>query len=378
MFTLREAKDAIKDKPEFSCKDKGSYSVIDYNLNTRETFVGRNERETMVLLNLRGTAFDNSTGKIIRLGFHKFFNHGEFPEKDLQLDFSDDHLVMQKLDGSFIAPIYASEGTVLGTRAGVTDVSKLADDFVASTLDVSFYDELIAVCREENITPMFELCSRKNRVVIDHPEDRLVLTGMREISTGEYFYHETVVALGEIFNVECVKVQGTVGPDFEKFKNSVSSLIDDEGVVIRFTKGKNTDHMLKLKAAQYVLQHKAIDQLKFAKDVLLLSLTGALDDVIPLLNEVTRVRVESFVSDFWKCYGDTLILIGLEYSLYSGIESQKDFAIAIKDSPNKSFMFGMRKGNNLPDMFTDHCKKQCGGIYMCDDLQKFLGMTVKY
>jgi tRNA splicing ligase len=130
MFTLTEALEAIKNKPEFSVKDKGSYTVIDYNLKQKDTFVGLTEEDSEILLNLRGTAFDNETGNIIRLGYKTFFNYGEFPEIDSCLDFSEEHEITQKIDGSCIFPIYSKQGILLGTRAGVTDVSKLADDYL--------------------------------------------------------------------------------------------------------------------------------------------------------------------------------------------------------------------------------------------------------
>jgi RNA ligase len=187
MFTLPQALESIKDKTEFSVKDKGSYTVIDYNLNTKTTFVGRDEKETKILLNLRGTAFDNETGKIIRLGYHKFFNYGEFPESDKLLDFSEEHEITQKIDGSCIFPLYSKQGILLGTRAGVTDVSKLADDYLETSGLKDTYFGFISYCEDIDVTPIFEFCSRANRVVIDYPEPMLVLTGLRCLDNGKYF-----------------------------------------------------------------------------------------------------------------------------------------------------------------------------------------------
>ena len=68
MFTLQDAIKAIEEKTEFSVKDKCDYVVIDYHIDFGDTFTGRTEEETTILLNLRGTAFDKITGKIIRLG----------------------------------------------------------------------------------------------------------------------------------------------------------------------------------------------------------------------------------------------------------------------------------------------------------------------
>ena len=378
MFTLSQALEAIKNKPEFSVKERGSYTVIDYVLNNKETFVGSNEEETLILLNLRGTAFDNESGRIIRLGFEKFFNFGEFPESDKQLNFDDDHLITQKLDGSCIFPIYANEGTFFGTRAGVTDISKMAEDFALST-DIYYCDFIHACMTIYNATPIFEFCSRKNRVVLDYPEDMLVLTGIRYIDTGVYFDYRAMSVFASSYDIPVVKrIDSILQNSFNSFKESVSGLVDDEGVVIRFESGICAGAMVKMKATAYCLQHKALDQLKFAKDVLLLSLNGLLDDVLPLLAVDNFNRVSMFVDEFASAVSAKDIDIQNEYFKYEDIESQKDFALAIANHPYKQFMFGIRAGKNCFDMLVNYCKVNCGTQAKCDDLQKFLGMTVKY
>lgn len=378
MFTLSQALEAIKNKPEFSVKERDGYTVVDYNLNSRETFLGKDEEESMILLNLRGTAFDNETGVIIRLGFEKFFNHGEFPESDAKLDFDQEHLITQKIDGSCIFPLYTRSGTFLGTRAGVTDISKMAEDFALQS-NINYSDFIYECMNVFNATPIFEFCSRKNRVVLDYPEDMLVLTGIRYIWSGAYFTYESMCTVAKSYGVPVVKkINSIVQKEFGSFKESVSGLIDDEGVVIRFESGNNAGHMIKMKAAAYCMQHKALDQLKFAKDVLLLSLNGLLDDVLPLLGVDTFNKVTSFEDDFASTIWVKEIDILNEYSEYADIESQKEFALAIVNNPYKQFLFGIRNGKNCFDMLVQYCKVNCVTQAKCDELQKFLGMTVKY
>jgi hypothetical protein len=66
MFTLQEALEAILSKPEFVWNQRDDFSVIDYNVAFKETFIGSTERETMILKNLRGTCF-NADGFICSL-----------------------------------------------------------------------------------------------------------------------------------------------------------------------------------------------------------------------------------------------------------------------------------------------------------------------
>jgi T4 RnlA family RNA ligase len=377
MFTLSQALSAIKDKPEFSAKDKGTYTVIDYNLSTRDTFTGSTVDETMILHNLRGTAFDNKTGEIIRLAYHKFFNYGEFPELDAALNFNDAHVITQKMDGSMIAPIYASEGVMLGTRAGRTDIADMASDFAVQTTG---YVDLIFKCScLYNATPIFEFCSRKNRVVLDYPEDQLVLTGVRYIDTGTYMPYKNMVALGKEYDVPVVKqFSSTDQNHFAHLRDEIASLINDEGIVIRFESGTMAGHMVKIKADQYVKMHKAVDGLKFAKDVALLSLQSSLDDIYPILDDSTAARVRNFSDDLQSSILRFVESLKAEFNTMKHIQYRKDFAEVAKKSKYVKFLFGMLDGKPAEKLVIDFAKRQCGTQQDCSDMQQFIGMTVKY
>jgi RNA ligase len=379
MFTLDQALVAIKDKPEFSVKDRGSYTVIDYNLNNRETFVGKDLEETNILLNLRGTAFDNESRKIIRLGYQKFFNHGEYPEVDAQLNFDHAHVITQKLDGSCIFPIFAKEGWELGTRAGVTDVSQFATDFINQDGNEN-YHKFIDVCKSQYVTPIFEFCSRKNRVVLDYPQDMLVLTGLRYIDNGDYFGYESLCDIADANKIPVVsRITDIAHSEFDYFKSGVTDMKDDEGVVIRFEDGNFKHHMIKLKAADYVLKHKAMDGLRFEKDVLLMSLNGLLDDVYPLLDDKTRERVESHVEDFMSCIKSEVKHIVQVFERVKHITDRKEFAIHIKDCVYKQFLFKMHSGLvDIYPMLIEMCKNGCRTQASTIELKKFLGFTNDY
>jgi RNA ligase len=379
MFNLDQALAAIKNKPEFSVKDRGEFTVIDYVINNKDTFIGDTDEESHILLNLRGTTFDTESREIIRLGFHKFMNYGENPSLDSELNFLDDHVITQKLDGSCIFPIYARSGTVLGTRAGVTDVSKLADDYLAS-LDHTRYQEFIKFCQLNESTPIFEFCSRANRVVIDHPETKLVLTGIRYMNSGTYVFRKSVAYMADLYAIPVVSaIRSTTNDQFATFRDGVNELLDDEGVVIIFESGNLAGHMIKLKAADYVLKHKALDQLRFEKDVLLLALGGLMDDVYPLLDNTTRDRVESHVNAFMGAFHNTLSLIGDEFDKVSHILDRKSFALAIAESKYKQYFFKMHSGETkIFDMLLAQCKKMCATQASTKELKTFLDFQLEY
>jgi RNA ligase len=381
MFTLDQALAAIKDKTEFSVKDRGSYTVIDYNLSTKTTFVGSTPDETNILLNLRGTAFDNESREIIRLGYQKFFNHGEYPEVDEQLNFDYSHVITQKLDGSCIFPIFAKEGWVLGTRAGVTDVSQFATDFINQVGNEN-YHTFIDMCMDNGVTPIFEFCSRKNRVVLDYPDDMLILTGIRYINDGAYVSYFFLCEIANNNFIPVVsQIDEIVHEQFDNFKSGVTDMKDDEGVVIRFEGGNFKHHMIKLKAADYVLKHKAMDGLRFEKDVLLMSLNGLLDDVYPLLDDKTRERVQTHVDAFTFHVLETSVAIVTEFMKFESlVNDRKSFAIAVKDNKYKQFLFKLCTDRNFGTyaMLIDVCKNGCRTQASTIELKEFLGFKNEY
>lgn len=376
MFTLSQALSAIKDKPEFSAKDKGSYTVIDYNLSTRDTFTGSSVDETMILLNLRGTAFDNKTGEIIRLAYHKFFNYGEFPELDAALNFNDAHTITQKLDGSMIAPMYTREGIILGTRAGRTDIADMASDFAVQTTN---YVDLIFKCSVMfNATPIFEFCSRKNRVVLDYPEDQLVLTGVRFMDNGEYMSRKNVVALGKEYDVPVVKqFSSTDQNHFANLRAEVASLLNDEGIVIRFESGQMAGHMVKIKADQYVKMHKAVDSVKWDHDICQLILNGLIDDVIPILMEDKAKFIINYNEKLLNAISKkSKEIINLYKDLYH--PDRKTFAIRINDHECKQYFFKLHNNDslNVYDLIIATGKKKCNNIKNTNEFYKFINFNL--
>jgi RNA ligase len=358
MFTFDQAKAAIADKPEFTVRDKGSYRVIDYNFNDNKTFVGATPEETKILLNLRGTAFDNETGRIIRLGFHKFFNLGEQPEVDALYDVtSDEATITQKLDGSCIFPIFAREGWRLGTRAGVTDIAEMAEAFIA---DKPEYKRFINECWNNgamSVQPIFEFCSRKNQVVIDHPEDKLVLIGMRWFDNGKYLSIEQLVGIGFGYGIPVVQLRTKLG-SAQEIVQWVRDLKDDEGVVVSFPDG----HRIKIKADDYVRKHKAVDGLRFEKDVALLIMNNSVDDVLPILAPNMQDRLTTFQRHFIRQLikaTDELVGEFVTIRMTSGGD-RKVFAQHASKTKFRPFLFSMLDGKKgvLHDWIVQNCNTQ--------------------
>lgn len=295
MFTLSEALEAIKDKPEFRAVHREFGTVIDYALETESTFVGKTERESMILTNLRGTCFFPD-GEISRLMYHKFKNVGQSTEYAPDtFDLSQPHKIEEKLDGSLIGPIMFPDGHwVLGTRAGITDVSMLASKFLTelSTTDYARwaqYRELIDVCLSLDLTPLFEFVSRANKIVIDYIDPNLILTGIRSTLNGKYSDITTIKSIYPL--VSQVEVLTTEKSNI----NDLISLVRDwpqtqEGVVVKFSSGR----FCKIKGGAYVLAHRTLDGIRHEKNVLELVMTNAIDDILPIVDADTRSMLTQY------------------------------------------------------------------------------------
>ena len=171
---------AIAGRDEFVVAEKEGYTVINYNVMMADTFDCNIRREC------RGIIFDTATGAIIRRPFHKFFNVNEREEtQDHAIDLSRPHAILEKLDGSMIAPFIVNGQMIWGTKMVAQDFHEMIEQFVKSS-DINYEDfcwELI----NSGHTPIFEWMHPQKRIVIDYgKEPTLILTAIRHMITGQY------------------------------------------------------------------------------------------------------------------------------------------------------------------------------------------------
>ncbi len=359
MFTLQEAQAAISNKPEFKCNERKFGFNIDYAITAQGTFVGNTERETLILKNLRGTCFDKE-GKIISLGFDKFHNLNECPgwlESDINWD--QPHYIMTKLDGSNIRPLIVDNKLRLITRAGITDVAAKAENFIKQLPEIQRANFEV-MCRSlilQGYTPIFEFCSREQRIVLDYPEAMMPLTAMRCNVSGKYASRALLEVTGTDYMWSVVDVvDSTEFTSVRALANLVKDWVDAEGVVVAFPDG----FRVKIKASDYVMKHKALDGLRFEKDVVELILTNKLDDVISFLAKDQQDRLiafrDSVISNIHKA-NQNIREIFVEISKQT--TNRAEFANGVKTYPPhfSQFLFGLYSGKAIS--LQDVVLKQC-------------------
>jgi RNA ligase len=321
--TIEDVLDDINGYDEIRVMDKGDYTVINYAVAFEETFAWDLEdpHASSIRRECRGLIFDKE-GKLISRPYHKFFNAGEKEETQLnKINLYEPHVVLEKLDGSMIRPIPTADGFRLATKAGITDISQQAEEFIA---DKPEYDKFIRSSIACGLIPIFEWCSRKNRIVIDYPQDQLILTAVRDKLTGTYLLYPNIVGTGKNYNIPVVKAIAGDDTDIQKVVDHIRKWDDGEGVVIRF----DTGHMVKVKADDYILRHKSKESINQEKNVIQVVLDDAVDDMIPLLTKEDAERLKNFQKAFWDSVEHTAMDMNDLYNAGNTMyPDKKEFAV---------------------------------------------------
>jgi len=336
---LDEVLKVVKGMKEFTVLKRGPYTVVSYQVAMPETFpdvkgfFGAARREC------RGLIFDKD-GKIIRRAYHKFFNMNERNETlEKKIDLSRPHVVLEKLDGSMVTPLILNRDTskefnrrvCWATKLGITGVAMEADAFVQKS-NIR-YNDFAIMCDAAAMTPIFEWCSRSNKIVLDYPEDQLILTGIRFYKTGSYIQYDQMVRIAENWGIPFVQRMDI------KDIHDVSGMEGIEGIVIRFDDG----HMVKVKCDWYVLRHKAKEAIKQEKNVISMIINDQVDDVIPMLAEAEAERLRKFGVDFWVGVWQYAEELTQMIHRMKNSHSRKEFALLYDkniDKVKRSIIFG--------------------------------------
>lgn len=274
---------AIEGHPEFTVRVRDGYTAIDYNYTQSDSFDCPIRREC------RGLKF-SPEGLLIARPLHKFFN---LHEKPLEIpDFSEDHTIMEKLDGSMIHAAMVDGELVFMTRAGITDQAKMAMDFVKNRAPYGNGFGLLEMCRallKMGRTPIFEFTAPQNQIVVRYEEEALTLLAVRECAGGDYWQPATVKAIAKDFALPSVRTFGSIRDNLDAFVARTKALTNMEGYVVRVGQ-----QFVKMKADAYVAAHRAKSGLLFEKDVLQLVLENKVDDVLPVLSAGEAAQIQSW------------------------------------------------------------------------------------
>jgi len=259
-----------------------------------------------------------------------------------------------------ITPIPIENHLRWGTKMGITDVSMGAETFVATHKN---YEDFARMTLAMGFTPIFEWCSRKQRIVVDYAEDRLVLIALRNTMTGEYIKYDVMVESAKSYDIDVVKAYSGTVDSMEHLISETKDIEGAEGWIIRFDDG----HMVKIKGEWYLRIHKTKDNLSQEKNVIDLLISEKVDDAKSFMLEDDRKRVEEFEDKFWN----GVERVAHEFELYfaeiqkQGID-RKTWALEHMKAMNEwnqfssSIVFNLYNGKSALDTIKDLIAKNIG------------------
>ena len=369
---------AIQDSPEFIVAERDHFTVVNYVVAHPETFPEVENVNDAVRRELRGIIFDKD-GNILVRRLHKFFNVNERDETQQHLiDLSEPHVILEKLDGSMITPIPIGDHFRWGTKMGITDVSMGAETFVATHPN---YAEFARVMFTMGFTPIFEWCSRKQRIVVDYPQDRLVLIALRNTKTGEYASYKVMVENAKAWDIDVVKAYEGTADSMEHLIAETKAVEGSEGWIIRFDDG----HMVKIKGEWYLRIHKTKDNLSQEKNVIELLISEKVDDAKAFMLADDRKRVEEFEDKFWQGVEDIAALFETYYGRLRDAEiDRKTYALEHMKEDNaknpfaSSIIFNLYNGKAALDTIKDLIAKNIGTQTRVDEARVYLWGNLRW
>lgn len=391
---IDDVRAAVEGRDEFIIAERDWGYVVNYLVNMPDTFppvvttvidievydgdehyIGHNtvyDLHAAIRRECRGLVFDRE-GKIMSRRYHKFFNVNERDETQAHaIDFNRPHVILEKLDGSMITPIFWN-GVRWGTKMGITTVAEPVEQFVATR---ERYVRMAEDCRSRGMTPIFEWCSRKQRIVIDYPTDRLVLTGIRHNVSGAYVKYADLLEWGAAYDIEVVRAYEGNLENMERLLAETRDVEGMEGWIIRFEDGD----MYKIKGEWYCRIHKTKDNLTLEKNLVELIVNEKLDDAKAFMLDDDRHRVEQFETEFWdgfykqvhsyERYYNTVVASGLDRKRYA-LEWKP--TIERNDPVAPQIVFGCFAGKKVGDMLLDYLRKNCNTQTKIDAVRHLWG-----
>lgn len=292
-----------------------------------------------IVMECRGLILDGNLNVVCR-PFDRFFNFGEAGTENYDFD---GYTFAQKMDGSLIKVFYWNDQWRIATRGTAfaeSDVGSHGITFQELALKAAkcrSMEHFSAECYEcgldINHTYLFELTAMENRVVTRYSKPELTLLAIRSNKLGHYvptYWYEGT-------NLDFWKNNKTNGFPLQHAIESSKTLGNLEEGFVGYD--KEGVPRIKIKSPAYVAIHHLRDNGSLQpKRVAELVLSGEVDEYLTYFEEDRE-----FIEPYSLALTKLVLALDMSYSACKDIESQKDFAIAIKDVPSKAVLFTARK-----------------------------------
>lgn len=295
-----------------------------------------------VVMECRGLILEQSTYRVVSRKFDRFFNWGEAPDTMSHLDMNK-ATIYDKVDGSLIG-IYNYLGTWYAATRGTMYAESECNwggtffSLVLKALNRDTNEGFQQLCDyhlNPECTYLFELTSPENRIVTRYEGYTLHYLACRVNETGEYVDAEDdAVALG------AAKIGEHSFDSIEHCVETAHSLPDlKEGYVVY----QDGEPVCKIKSPAYVAAHHIRGNGITPKTAMELVLLDEHDEYLAYFPED-----EYFFVPYQDGLADLLDQLYRVYKNTIHIESQKDFALEVKDYAFSDVLFKARAKGEHP------------------------------
>ena len=296
--------------------------------------------EEKIVQQCRGIILDeNNSWSIISYPYDKFFNYGEFNAPELDWNTAK---IYEKLDGSLMT-LYHHKGQWQVASSGKADAGGKVNDykFTFAQLFWQVWNELgYQLPKKTNYSFMFELLTPINQVVVRQDSNRLILHGVRNLTTLTEEEPEPWATKNQW------QVVNTYSFDNKNLILNATKRLNpmkSEGYVVRDCHFKR----LKIKSAEYVaISLLQSDSNYLAKRILEVVVNNESSEFLTYypqwINSYNRVKHK---------YDSLIEEIEQKYCQHEHLSSPKDFALAVKHLPYSKVLFDLRNGrsNSIKD-----------------------------
>lgn len=210
---------------------------------------------------LRSTAVDRQ-GLVVSSGWPKFFNTGERPTNDAELDAAltngEEVFFTEKLDGTLIIRSVLPDGRVIFRTRGTWDGGDYG--LLARNLASARYPALL----DPNLMPewslLFEYVGPTNLIVIAYSQEELWFLGAVRHADAHLMPVEQVQTFAQEHGLRCMPLV-ELPRNLKGLQQAVREWSDREGVVVRLRRGQL---LIKLKSARYLALHAMRANMSYA------------------------------------------------------------------------------------------------------------------
>jgi len=300
-----------------------------------------------VVLECRGLITTNDLVPVCR-PFDRFFNIGEALEITQNVDISKSD-IFEKADGSLVKMYcykglwhVATRGTAFAESVNYTE--ETFQDLILEALGCNSMDDFRdRMCEaHRDYTYVLEYTSPKNRVVTPYTTSELVLLGVRHNATGKESSGSTDVKhLADDLKTYChLNVRPAKSYTFtskEEMMKAVQSLPGLQEGFVCYDQGKR----IKAKSDLYERVHRLRgDNVPTPKRIIELVVTNEVEEYLAYFEEDRKM-----FQPYMDAFDDMVKEAHNLYWKVKSLESQKDFAMAVKDKCYFASLFMARRNN---------------------------------